>query len=128
MSAPVVPFCVAGPSSCQTPEPSSHSSVSQGSRPFSFPFPGSQPPGSFLSFECTRGVSADGDEFEHIRAFSLPPNFATFASDEKVNYLASLLEGLARGTAEQFSVVHQRIASQQPALLPVSCSHASGRR
>ena len=67
-----------------------------------------------------RGVSADGGKFENIRAFSLPPNFATFASDEKVNYLASLLEGLARGTAEQFSVVHQRIASQQPALLPPS--------
>ena len=116
----VTPFpgqCFAGPSPCQTSEPSSDSSVSRGSRPFSFPFLCSQPPGSFLSFEFTRGVSADGDKFDHIRAFSLPPNFATFGSDEKVNYLASLLEGLAPGTAEQFSVVHQSIASQ-----PCSCS------
>ena len=49
--------------------------------------------------------------------FSLPPNFATCPSAEKVNYLASLLEGLARGTAEQFSVVHQRIASRFPSVL-----------
>ena len=54
-----------------------------------------------------------------MRAFSLQPKFATFASDEKVNYLASHLQGLARGTAEQFSVVQQRIASQPPSPAPM---------